>query len=118
MNKITKILAVGLTFSPLIAFASNKTLHDLVGTAAVYLNDALALLMGLAVVMFVWYVVKYFIQPSEKGRSEGGQYVMWSIIGFFVVFSMWGLVNILISTFSLSQNSAGSWASISNLFPQ
>jgi hypothetical protein len=118
MKKITGYLAIGSTLLPLMAFASNKTLNDLVATAAGYLNEALALLMGLAVVMFVWYVIKYFIQPSEKARSEGSQYVMWSVIGFFVIFSMWGIVNILISTFDLGSNSAGSWANMSNLFPQ
>ena len=118
MKKITKILTFGLFFLPFVAFAANSTLHDLVGTIAVYFNDALALLMGLAIVMFVWYVVKFFIQPSEDGRKEGSQYIMWSVIGFFVIFSVWGLVNILINTFNLGHNTAGSWVDMSSLFPK
>ena len=102
---------------PLMAFASNKTLSDLISSASTYLNQALLLLMGLAVVMFVWYVIKYFIQPSETARSEGAKYVMWSVIGFFVILSMWGLVNILISTFDLGQNTPGTWTNMSSLFP-
>ena len=119
MKKISQLLVASSTFMPFVAFAaSSKTLHDLVGTAAIYINDALDLLMGLAVVMFVWYVIQYFMRPSEKGRSEGGQYVMWSVIGFFVIFSLWGNVNILMSTFDLGENSAGTWTSFSNIFPQ
>jgi hypothetical protein len=118
MKKITGYLAIASAFSPFVAFASTKTLNDLVGTFAVYLNDALALLMGFAIVCFVWYVIQYFIQPSETSRTEGSKYVMWSVIGFFVIFSIWGLVNILISTFNLGQNAPGSWVSMSNLFPQ
>ena len=66
--------------------------------------------------MFVWYVIQYFIQPNDK-RAEGAQYVMWAVIGFFVILSMWGIVNILTNTFNLGNNNPSSWSSISNLFP-
>jgi len=96
---------------------TNLTLKSLIALVAGYFNDILALMMGLAVIMFVWYVIKYFIQPNDK-RSEAGQYVMWSLIGFFVILSIWGLVNILINTFNLGTGSPTTWTSINNLFPQ
>jgi len=60
-------------------------------------------MMGIAVVMFVFYVIKYFMLPADN-RTEAWQYVLWALVGFFVIFSMWGLVNILIGTFSLDNN--------------
>ena len=75
--------------------------------------------MGFAVVMFVWYVVKYFIVSSdEANRGAAAQYVMWSMIGFFIILSIWGLVNILLHTFNLGSNSPGSLTSLTNIFPQ
>jgi hypothetical protein len=113
---IISILILGF---PLVAFAAGKTLHDLVSSLAMYLNDALALLMGLSVLLFVWYIIKYFIQPSpDTKRTEAAQYVMWSFIGFFVIFSIWGIVNILISTFDLGTVSPRSWIDIDRLFPK
>ena len=119
MNKFKYILTVAMAGLPFIALAeSNKTLKDLIGVLAVYMNDALALLMGFAVLAFVFYVIKYFIvQSDDTKRAEAAQYVMWSIIGFFAIFSLWGLVNILISTFDLGGGSPTSWTGLNRLFP-
>ena len=120
MNHIQIKLKHALTFVtlglPLMAFAKTNTLKDLAVVIVGYFNIALELMMGLAVVMFVWYVIKYFIQPNDK-RKEAGAYVMWALVGFFVILSMWGLVNIVIATFDFGRNSPGSWANISNIFP-
>jgi hypothetical protein len=98
--------------------ATTSNLHDVVGIIATYLNDAVGLLMGLAVVFFVYYVIKYFIQPNDQ-RAEAAQYVMWSLIGFFVILSFWGIVNILMGTFNLGGNTApGQWSSFFNIFPK
>jgi hypothetical protein len=121
-KKMKKILSIIVSLSilvPSVSFAAtNMKLSDLVGKVAGYFNMALYLLMGLAIVMFVWYVIKYFIQPEKVNKAEASQYVMWSVIGFFIIFSLWGLVNILISTFDLGTGSPGSWTGINNLFPR
>ena len=124
MNKsyIKYLLTIGFISMPVIAFAAtSQTLKDLVRTIISYLNVGLVLMMAFAIVMFTFYVIKYFVLPNEN-RSEAGQYVMYSVIGFFVIISFWGLVNIVQNTFGLSNtsntsNTPGSWASFSNIFP-
>ena len=105
---------------PLIAFAQTasgaKDLKYLVGVIVTYVNIALELMMGVAVVMFVFYVIKYFMLPADN-RTEAWQYVLWALVGFFVIFSMWGLVNILIGTFSLDNNPK-SWSNYFDIFPK
>jgi hypothetical protein len=99
--------------------ASNAlTLCTVINRVVGYLNQALFLLIGLAVVVFVWNVFKYFIK-SDADRTEAGKYVMYSVIGFFVILSMWGLVNILQNTFGLGNTgfAHSSWTDISNIFP-
>lgn len=120
MNKINKFLISSvITFTPAIAFAANKDLKWLIGQAAGYLDIGLKLLMGLAVLMFVYNIVWYFIKPSGgESRADASKYVMWSTIGFFVIFSFWGIVSLLISSFDLDPTPAnGVIQSISNLFP-
>jgi hypothetical protein len=130
--KMKKILfSSGATLglmSPLIAFAqygysqcgtTNLTLCTLINRVIGYLNQILFLLIALSVVVFVYYVFKYFIQPNED-RKEARTYVMYSVIGFFVILSMWGLVNILQNTFGLGNSgyAPNSWNDISNIFPR
>lgn len=61
----------------------------------------LPLILTLAFLMFVWGVYKYFIagSASAEERQEGQKFVMWAVVGFFVIFSLWGLVWILLRTF-------------------
>ncbi|MDB5239214.1 MAG: hypothetical protein JWO00_549 [Candidatus Parcubacteria bacterium] len=108
-KKFTLSLAALLSFIlPHIAFAGvyvdcppgngGTTLCTLVDVTIGYFNIALVLLMSFAVLMFTYYIIQYYVKPNED-RKNAGQYVMYSIIGFFVILSLWGLVNILSNTF-------------------
>lgn len=116
MKKI-KLITSGLTLAPLLAFASGPDLHAVISTVAGYLDQILKLIMGLAVVFFVYYVVQYYIRPNDK-RAEAAQYVMWSLIGFFVILTFWGIVNIFTSSFGFGLNTQQSWTNFSNIFPR
>ena len=111
--------SVAMLLFPALALAQTasgtQTLTTITTKVVGYLNTALQFLMGLAVLMFVFYVIRYFIQPTDN-RSEAWQYVLWSLVGFFVIFSMWGLVNVLISSFGLQSNPS-SWSTYFNIFP-
>ncbi len=101
---------------PTFAFASSQTLSDLAVSIAGYLNQALFILMGVALVIFVWNIIKYFVK--ENDHKEAAPYVMYSIIGFFVILSVWGIVNILKNTFfGEGDTTAPSWSSFSEILP-
>lgn len=108
MKKI--LTKIGITtagfLSPLAVFAAEKDLDYVIQIIIKYFNIAVYLIIGLAIVMFTYNIFRYFIlgndNPSEK--KEAGLYVMWSIIGFFVILSMWGLVKIVTNTFDLDSN--------------
>lgn len=107
MKKIIIKSAVLLgVLTPLITFAQQKKdLKYVIGLVVEYLKYGIYLILALAVVMFVWNVYKYLIAGSdEANRTEAGHYIMWSLIGFFVILSIWGLVNILVNTAALDNN--------------
>ena len=86
MKKIyTKIIVSSLALLPIVSFAAGKTLKDIAALVIQYLNIGLVLIIGLAVVVFVWNVFRYFF--TEKEKKEAGMYVLYSIIGFFIIFS-------------------------------
>ncbi len=117
-NLSIRIAVTVALLTPAITFAAGKNLAYIIDLVIGYLNQFLVLLIGLAVVIFVWYIIQYFIKPNED-RKNAGQYVMYSLIGFFVVLSFWGLVNILQNTFGLQNesNQPASWTSFKNIFP-
>lgn len=65
------------------------------------INDYLVpILFAIAFIVFLWGVYKYFIlgAADEKSRTDGKQFVLWGIIGFVVISSVWGIVNIVKGT--------------------
>ena len=59
------------------------------------------LLFALAAVAFVWGVIQYYlINPdNEDKKKKGKSYMIWGLIGLFVMVAMWGLVSVLTNTF-------------------
>ena len=61
-------------------------------------------IFALAFAAFVWGVVNYFfLHPGdETKRAEGRAFVLWSILGMVVLFSVWGFVNLVLSTLGIA----------------
>lgn len=118
MNKY--LLAVGLSLLPLVSFAQatpvpvpkpaslNRTLGSSINDFIGFLNDSVVpLIFAIAFIVFIWYVFTHFIAGAadEEKLSKGRQFVLWAVIGFFVMFSIWGLVNIAVSSVGLDTTS-------------
>ncbi len=91
------------------AFASAQVVANNVTTLGQGLiglinNVAIPFLFAVAFIVFIWGVFQYFIAggADEEKRDTGKQLMLWGIIGFFVMVSVWGLVNILRGTFQFS----------------
>lgn len=66
-------------------------------------QSVVPLLFGLATVGFIWGVIQMVINPEDaEKRKQGKQYMIWGLIGLFVMLSVWGLVAILTATFSIN----------------
>lgn len=61
-------------------------------------------ILALAFAVFVWGVVSYFfINGDDEGKRETGrQFIFWGILGMVVLFSVWGFVNLLLSTLGVA----------------
>ncbi|MHB1770066.1 MAG: hypothetical protein ACYCPH_03255 [Minisyncoccota bacterium] len=62
------------------------------------------LIFALAFASFLWGVANYFFLHGgeDKSREEGKQFILWGILGMVVLFSVWGLVNMLLSTLGIA----------------
>ncbi len=75
-----------------------------IGIIGLFNTVVIPVIFALAFAVFIWGVVNYFfLHGSDEGkRSEGRQFVFWGIIGMVVLFSVWGFVNILLSTLGIA----------------
>jgi len=81
-----------------------STLKDIIDYATCLISrSVIPLLFVLAIAMFVWGVVQYFLNPNNaKDRETARKYIIWALIGMFVLVSISGLVQILRVTFGVT----------------
>jgi hypothetical protein len=60
-------------------------------------------MMGIAMLFFIWGVFK-FMRSEGDDKQSGRDFIVWGLVGLFVMVSIWGLVYILQSTFHLGDN--------------
>lgn len=98
----------GALLTPMLASAQTlNSLQDVGSFFIILINNVFVpLIFALAFLVFIYGVFKYLIQGAadEGSRKEGGQLILYSIIGFFVMISVWGLVRILTGTFRLDSS--------------
>jgi hypothetical protein len=111
ISALTTFLTLAAFFSsPLFVFAQStgslntSQLSGYLTSFVSFVNSALVpALLAVAFITFLWGVFKYFIRDAadEKSLAEGRQFVLWGLIGFAVILSVWGLVAIVTNTFNI-----------------
>ena len=107
MNKALA-LGLGALALPLVSFAAVNNLSDAGSLVINVINQVLVpVLFAVAFIVFLWGAFQTFIFGSqdEKVKEKGKSLMLWGLIGFFVMVSIWGLVNILTGTISFGNNS-------------
>jgi hypothetical protein len=105
---LAALLVPLLTFAQTTVTTGASSIPSLFTTVIGWINTiAVPLVFALAFVVFLFYVYYYFIQNAANAekRKEGNQFLLWSLIGFFVMFSVWGLVNLFIGTLGFNNAS-------------
>ena len=75
------------------------TLSQWVNTQIVPIVDRgiVPLLFAIAFLVFMWGMARFFFSDNEEKRKSGRQFAIWGIIGFVVLFSLWGIVRLLLT---------------------
>jgi Type IV secretion system pilin len=104
MKMISKLAFVFLAVLSSTAIAGATGASDLdldwfdtaIATISSTINILIPLLLGIALLYFVWGVVQFVAAAGDEGaRSEGKSKMIWGIVGLFVIVSVWGFVNFL-----------------------
>ena len=87
---------------PLISSAQAvRNLSDVGSFIINIINNVLVpVLFAIAFIVFLWGAFKTFILGAQDAevKKAGTNLMLWGLIGFFVMISIWGLVNILTGT--------------------
>ncbi len=82
-------------------------IHNIIGV----LNQIIQLLMIVATVVFLWGIIQYVIAgDSEDKLQKAKDYIIYGILGLFVMVAMWGIV------FAIQNTVFGNIGSVQNLY--
>ena len=96
---------------PLVSLAAVNNLSDAGSFVINTINNVLVpVLFALAFIVFLWGAFQTFIvgANNEEVKEHGKNLMLWGLIGFFVMVSIWGLVNILTGTVSFGNTTGPS----------
>lgn len=86
---------------PFVSSAQAQTVTSITGVGNFIINTInnvlVPVIFAVAFIVFVWGAFEAFIlgANSEEVKEKGKNLMLWGLIGFFVMVSVWGLVNIL-----------------------
>ena len=96
-----------LALMPVAAFAAAgdlKGVDTFLTNIVKFMNGTLVpLVFAIAFLFFLWGVFNYFIRGAgdESSRETGREFMLYAIIGFVLMVSIWGIVNLLGEGFGL-----------------
>ncbi|MEI8130226.1 MAG: hypothetical protein WCG55_01850 [bacterium] len=86
--------------SSLIGGSHNVT--DVIKYFACFIEQSIVpFLFAVAIVIFMYGVVKFIGTQESSEREAGKQFMLWGIIALAVMFSVWGITTLVGSTFGI-----------------
>ncbi len=110
---LTRIALASAVFGlPLATYAA--TINNVSDAGSFIINTIngiiVPVLFAIAFIVFIWGAFQVFILGATNGKAkdDGKNHMLWGLIGFFVMVSVWGLVNILTGTVGFGNNTGPS----------
>ena len=106
MYKFAALFFVQL-FAAEVVFAQ-VSLQDILRALIPALNQFIAVGVGIALVVFMWGLIKFIGQAGdEKGVAEGKQRMIWGVVALFLIVTVWGIVALLAQLFGVDASQPG-----------
>ena len=103
-SKLVGFLYPTLLFAvPLLVDAASG-LEKLIDDTGDLMNKLIPVLIGAAVIAFLWGVVKFIFSDDGPAKSDAKNFMVWGLVALFVMVSVWGLVRILSDTLGIRRN--------------
>lgn len=105
MKKVTFIFSFFLA-SPLFANAQliGGEVFSTLGRFQDLINTLLPIVVALALLYFFWGLAKFILNAGDEDEQTKAKGIMiWGIIAFFVMSSVWGIVNFVSRASGLNQ---------------
>jgi FtsH-binding integral membrane protein len=95
--KTALAMLVGVLLTPLFTYAAARNFSELVDSLVGLINTGVGFLLIFGIIVYFWGIsvnILKFENDPEKRKA----YFFWGIIVLFVMFSIWGIIELLQNT--------------------
>ncbi len=101
MNNMRTYTLLALFLVPSFAAAA-ATLQSVLGAATGALQLFVAVGVAIALLVFIWGLVKFIAAAGDDNSIvEGKQRMVWGVVALFLIVTVWGVVALLMSLFGV-----------------
>ena len=80
----------------------NTTFAGLVGKFISLITSTIPVMVGVAMVVFFWGIVKFvYASQDAHGHAEGKELIGWGLVAIFILVSVWGILAVMRSSLGL-----------------
>lgn len=91
-------------FATVPAVASAQSVQHLIGLVGSIVASLIPIVIGIAVLVFLWGVMQYVIAKSPEDQKEARGVILYGVIILFVMVAIWGLVDLIGETIGIDTN--------------
>ncbi|HEY9586255.1 MAG TPA: hypothetical protein VJJ27_01255 [Candidatus Paceibacterota bacterium] len=71
---------------------------------AVILNPLITFGFAVALLLFLWGLFEFIRNPADaENRKKGQNNIIWGLVGLLIMFSVFGIIKVILGTFGLPQ---------------
>ena len=95
-------LTTGFCAAQLTAISGTSTVRNVFQFSTCFIERMVVpVLVAIALAAFVWGVVKFMGEQNAEKRKEAKLFMVWGIVGFSILLSVWAFVTIIGTTLSI-----------------
>jgi fumarate reductase subunit D len=98
-----KIIVSSLALAMPLMAAAATVLKDILITVRDLVNTIVPLFMVIAVAVFLWGIIRYITSAGDEEKQKTARgYIIYGLIGIFVMVAFWGIIQVVASTFGIT----------------
>lgn len=79
-----------------------KTIQKIFEYILELIDTSIVILVGVALVLFLWGILKYFwYSNSEEKRRQGNAFMVYGVLSLLVITSLWGFIYLFADLFGI-----------------
>jgi len=100
-----KIIGVGLTFAPFLAFAQLTAVNGFVTQIGVIVGILTPIAFALGLLYFFWGLAQFILASGDPEKaSEGKNKMIWGVVALFVMSTVFGLIAFIRTELNITDN--------------